>query len=262
MKIALYYTGLIRTMKVCYPKVLELLKGYDVDVYLSVWNDPGHSLKGIEFIKSGNKENIFDEIEYNEELIKEEFPDLNFKVIDIEEIKNEEIVINELSNNLTFSEYIHSNGVSNKRYQSTMLVQHYKINRCNNFRKTIEEEQNIKYDWYLRIRPDSEIGSIPDLSSESKVIYFNKYVWEDNLESFTNDMTNEMIWMTNDSNYMDYACDVINNVPDIWEKEIFAEKLMYKHMKIQNLNIEMFDFGLKLLRSHGYKQIMGQKRNW
>ena len=115
MRIALYYCGMIRTMKKCYPTVFKLLKDHDVDVYLSIWSVPGTSLHRLE----RDSINIFPELEYkkiNEELIRKEFPDLNFKAIDIEDIK--------ISDNI-MKKYKH---VYKERLQN--ISQHYKINRC------------------------------------------------------------------------------------------------------------------------------------
>ena len=82
MKIAVHFSGRIRTFKYCYPKMMEALKEHDVHIYISLWDIPGHSFK-----YKTNPSMAYPELEYKnitKEFILKEFPDLNFKVIHIE----------------------------------------------------------------------------------------------------------------------------------------------------------------------------------
>ena len=263
MKIALYYCGMIRTMKICYSTVFKLLKDHDVDVYLSIWDVPGTSLNG--FPSLNNIKNIFPELEYqniNEELIKKEFPDLNFKVIDIENFEISKHI-------MTKYKHIH-------RIRLEAISNYYKINRCNKLRLEYQKANNIKYDWYIRIRPDNIIKKLPDLNKfQTPTLLLNTYVDEFlkislqeytyvhyDIKKDTSTYANQQFWMTNNENIMNITCNLYNNLDKYWNYYLTSDPIMGNYIKGENLikYSKIFDFNVIILRSHGYCQIMNTRR--
>jgi hypothetical protein len=254
MKIALQYSGMIRTFKKCYLQILETLKEHDVDVFVSFWDIPGTSLK-----HSKKTINVFPELEYkniDEKLIRKEFPELNLKIIDIEKYSKSEEIMNKYQNKLRFKKIIP---------QREFTSQYYKIHRCNKLRKEYQKKNNIKYDWFIRTRPDACFNKIPNLEIIKEPIFFlNKYVWECPyyLTFNKNQDTNENIWMTNNEELLDKICNLLFDIDKVWNRNIYGENLLGKYIIKTGVIkfIKTFDFKLKILRSHGHYQIAGVLR--
>ena len=75
MKICLQYFGMLNTFEKCYKEQLETFNGHSVDVYMTVWNKPGHLDE-----KHGITTNKYPELQYpeiTEEFIKTKFTSVN-----------------------------------------------------------------------------------------------------------------------------------------------------------------------------------------
>jgi hypothetical protein len=260
MRIALYYSGMIRTFKKCYPTVFELLKNHEIDVFMSIWNVPGTSLK-----HSKDKINKFPELEYEKidiSLIKKECPEFNFRIIDIQDFEESKKIMDMYQKKLTFNKVVP---------QREIISQYYKIERTNELRKLYQKTQKeknkeVNYDWFIRLRPDCDFDKLPDLTLKTPILYFNKYIWEcPNYLSFNkNQDTNENFWMTNSDLLMDKMCKLFSNISKTWYGNTYGENVAGRYVIHSGLikYTKTFDFGVRILRSHGNYQIMGVKRNW
>lgn len=294
MKISLQYAGMIRTLKIHYIDILEILKPHDVDVFISIWDIPGTSFK------HSNNKNKFPELNYkniNQEFIKKEFPEFNFKIIDIEKYQKSIEVMNNSVERLK----IRSNKF--KDISKICMSEAYKINRCNEFRKKYQKNKNIKYDWFIKLRCDGSFDKIFELEKIKKPTFFlNKYIYETNttvgLDNFifegfiknTNfeDLSpiekckyikdnsngawsqNTGLWVSNDENLFNKMCNMFNNNNFIQDmsnihnnQDIFGERLIGKYLIYTNVVkfTKTFDFNLKVLRSSGYYQIYNKTAN-
>lgn len=269
MKIALQYSGMIRTFKYCYPKVMKVLKEYDVHIFMSIWDIPGHSLK-----YKKNPVMAYPELEYKNitiDFIKNEFPELDFKTINIEKYEHSKKIMDDFNK---------ENGGDLIDYKQEIISGYYQVKSANNLREEYQKKSGEKYDWFMRLRPDVSIESIPDLTQiKTPILFLNKYIWEDpNHITFTpnyntgllvNNDTGTTLWITNNELIMNHLCNLIYKIKNLWDNNTYGEKILGKYITRVNKKkktlkqlVRLYDFKVKILRSHGYSQNHGEIRNW
>lgn len=136
MKIAVCYSGLIRTFKLAYRNHIDtIFKHYDCDTYFSFWNNIGHGDVKIRYDFNKN-----DEIQ---DKFQQEIIDLcNPKLYEFEDFSNfESRIKNEKLLDLNPTDF---------PFCKNSLSMHYKIFKCHQ----LVLSSNINYDVILRIRPD------------------------------------------------------------------------------------------------------------
>lgn len=222
MKIAICYSGDIRTYKHCSENHFNVFK--NADLYFSTWttfgnkkylNDPWHLLAQ----------------EENETLVTEDYIKKNTN-------KNFNIVKIHLENKEEFKKSIDTDDFSFK-----LKCQYYKIKKC-------FELLEDNYDFVVRLRPDILIRNIK--YNEKKIIH-NYHTWF-NYPFYDNpSIINEMIWVSNQS-LMEKTVKIYENFEKITNNindDIHGEKICYKNLEIENLinDIEIFDFDYRVLRS-------------
>jgi hypothetical protein len=263
MRIALYFTGMIRTFKKCYKNILEALDEHDIDVFLSIWNTPGTSLK-----HKKKTVNVFPELNYkniNKEFIKKEFPDINFVIIDIEDFSVSKKIMDKYTLEMK----------SGSKDGREMASDYYKIKRCNELRKKYQNEHNISYDFYMRCRPDCTFYNFPNLIdiTEKKLIinkfatdlYYSNIHPSEFLSFYNKEMrTLTCLWLTNDSQIMETLCNHYDYIKDVWNIKKIGERMFGKYIKYTHLDkyLMLFDFKVEILRSHGNSQKIGILREW
>ena len=270
MKIALHYSGMIRTLKYCYPKVMKALKDYEVHIFMSIWDIPGHSLK-----YKKDPVMAYPDLEYEnitEDFIRSEFPDLDIKIINIEKYETSKKIMKDFSKN---------NG-NLIEYKKEIISHYYKVQKVNKLRKQYEKRTGIKYDWYMKLRPDVSIEKMLDLSQyKTPILFLNKYIWEDpNYITLTKlahqKGTNQInenaaccFWITNNEEIMDLMCNLIDDISNFWDNEMYGERVQGLYIRRSSFNgeklmkfITLYNFKVKILRSHGYSQNHGERRTW
>ena len=254
MKIALHYSGMLRTFKYCYPQTLNLMNNYDVDIFLSLWDIPGHSFK-----YKKNPTMAYPDIDYKEitkELILNEYSDLNIKGIEIESFEKSKKIMAKM-------DLKHCLNEASKEISS----EYYKIKKVNVLRENYEKQNNIKYDWYMRLRPDVSIEKFPDILNINRdTLFLNKYVWESpSLICFKNNqLSGNTFWLTNSKKINDILSKAYDKRLEYYDEKMYGENFMGKLIIRNNLlkYLKLFDFEIKILRSHGYSQYHGRERTW
>jgi hypothetical protein len=133
MKVAICYSGLVRTLPKVYDNHYEnLFKHYDCDIYFHLWDSWGY---GTVKDKYTSKD---DDLTYNEiESLRTLFNPYKYK---FEKFREKEKELDDLlkSDNQEFP------------FCKNVLSMHYKINQC----QKLVIDSNIKYDIVLRLRTD------------------------------------------------------------------------------------------------------------
>ena len=169
MRIAVCFSGALRTFKLCYEDVIAHFKKLGhVDVFISTWEKPCytrvnkdtdiHAIKGT---------TVFTELLDKDAIITEEYLQsiTTFAVIDIEDMDIMQRIIDTAKDMKTTI-----------MPPSRLILQYYKMDRCNRLKKLYEKKHAIKYDINVRIRTDIKIQSIPQ-NIDTRKIYINKMVW-------------------------------------------------------------------------------------
>lgn len=276
-RIALQYSGLLRTLKQCLPQVKEILKDHEVDFFISTWDThdtkmkhrPSHS----PYEDVLNPDLISKKID--KDLVNRFFQGLNLKSLDIEPFSKSIDVMKSFDLPLCpkisarDKHGIDENGDFCGTAQHQFISSYYKNERCNNLRKIYQKSNNIKYDWYMKFRPDGIIKQIPDLNSinEPNIAFINTYVWEDpNLIALQNpdNSMNENVFLTNSEKYINDFCDLYSNINKFWHQSFFGEKMLGNFIINSEVikNVQRFDFKLSILRQHNHYQIAGETRTW
>lgn len=254
MRIALQYSGMIRTIDKCYNKIIENFPEHHFDLFISTWDLTDNSYKHLPKHRKISIDtdlfqiDAFKDKQYN-----------NIKSLDIESY--------DISKSIMLKgDVIKSKKFDVKKTQEEMKSYLYKVYRCNKIREEFESKNNFQYDYYISLRTDAFFEAIPDISQQNS-LYINKYIWEDpTYISLSRDVcANNMIFMSNDKTIMHTVSNLYNYITSFWEPEIYAEKLFGKYIThyFSNRNvIKLFDFKLSVLRSHGHLQRMGVYREW
>lgn len=275
--IAVHYCGLLRTLRQCLPQVQETLKDHEVDFFISTWD--AHDTKMKHRPKSAPYKDVLNvdliSKKINKELVTDFFRGLNLKSLEIEPFSRSIKVMQ--SFDLPLCPIISArdkHGIDENGYfcgtaQHQFISSYYKNQKCNNLRKKYQDSKGVKYDWYIKLRPDGIIKQIPDLNSinQSDIAFINKYVWEDpNLIALQNqdNSMNENIFLTNSERYMNDFSDLYSNINRFWHQSFYGEKLLGNFIIKSEIikNIERFDFKLSILRQHNNCQIAGEYRTW
>ncbi len=130
MKIALYLAGHLRTWNnFIKDKLRNFIKGYDVDIFISTHNSNNRTE-----MRGESEYKILKE--YSDEEVKSLFEGLPVKNIDIDSDKLPHPYLKE----------------ENAQYYSWRMWR--KVWKCNEMRKQYEKDNNITYDYVIRMRPD------------------------------------------------------------------------------------------------------------
>ena len=274
-RIAFQYSGLLRTLKQCLPQVKKVFGDYEVDFFVSIWS--AHDTK----MKHRPSHSPYEDVlnpdliskKIDKDLVNNFFQGLNLKSLDIEPFDKSIDIMK--SFNLPLCPKISArdkhgideNGNFCGTAQHQFISSYYKNERCNNLRKIYQKLNDVKYDWYMKFRPDLIIKKIPDLNSinEPDIAFINTYVWEDpNLIALQNpdNSMNENIFLTNSEKYINDFCGLYSNIDRFWNQSFYGEQLLGNFLINSEVikNIQRFDFKLSILRNHGHCQIAGKTR--
>jgi hypothetical protein len=223
MKIAICYSGNIRTFEYCVKNHSSLLE--KCDVYFSVWeefgfsdriNDPSH----IKIERTGEEK-------VTEKYIIEKTPS-NFNIKNIIIEKYEDVEIKKIENN---------QGIS---------YQYYKIKSC--YDSLLWKKEN--YDYVIRLRPDIIIDNFH--FEEGKII-FDHNIWKGNIFREDKKSINEMIWISN-MDLMYKSCKIYDNIESILSSVtkdfIYGESISFNNLIKENLLefLSFRDFNYNVIR--------------
>lgn len=203
-KIALCISGEPRNSMVCFPYIYESFIASNPQYDIDVYI---HSFKPFRAIPLYNPKNVLIESIDEFEVYKHYLNQFNFDLIDS-----------------------HSTP-----FKNTILM-HYGISKCFNLTK------DIKYDYYIRCRPDIKFNSLLDLEYIIKSLEVNKNdIWVPQNYNNTNweISTNDQLAVCNFKSFKVY-CEVINHLGELLTEtnSYYPEGLLWAHLNKNSVKIE------------------------
>lgn len=243
MKIAVCYSGGLRTFKKCYQQNHEVIsKLGDVDYYISTWEKPCYTkVARFDDVLAINGTTIYDDLLSPDEKVTYGYLNslMKFSGKAIHSMETMDRII-EPSRELPW--HIMS--------PARLYCQYFQMAYC--FYELVPKDH---FDIVIRLRPDVTIEKLPEIDPEK--IYINHMTYP-GCPAVETDSINEMIYVSNYDN-MKKICKIYENIPDLWNKDdAFGEKMSWKNFQKENLldKCETFDFGLKVVRESGKDEPM------
>jgi hypothetical protein len=129
------------------------------------------------------------------------------------------------------------------------ISMHYSIFKSNQLKGEYEKENNITFDWVIRMRTDSDFKSnILDVRSLSGEL--NIPSGEDWSDSGINDQ-----FAIGKSNAMDLYSNLYNNFHHNQSVKYYPERILYSHLKNMNLNIGRIDFPVRINNGQDFRKV-------
>lgn len=231
MKIAICYSGNLRTFEHCVKNHSSLIK--EADVYISTWDE-------IIFSNSINdnwhyKINLDVPNLIDEDYIISKIPQ-NFHVKRINIHNLHKLDLKQIKENPLFSDG-RTQGLSN---------QYFKIKDCFD----LVYNSGIEYDYIIRLRPDITVDKF---HFEKDKLVFNNFIWYNLDFSPKEQSINEMIWISN-MELMDKSCKIYDNIETINDRlspeKVYGESFCFQNLIVENLvdDIKIEKFNYRVVR--------------
>lgn len=227
MKVALCISGQMRTFDQCFDNLKKyILNQYECDIFIHTWDNRGISKHGNNFYINENDE-ITSEMLFNiykpKKIIIENFRE--FKVLD---------------------KYVEISNMVNPKF--TTFPMFYSQKCCNDLKNNYSQENNINYDFIIRMRPDLQLESfIPKY-----VLNETNVFWHQNHPTFVDWRTFDHFHISNKEN-MDIYCNAYDYMDILWDTPInnFADK--YDGRWLQTINLNKHNIKVKNFNNYMYK---------
>lgn len=241
MKVAICFSGAIRSFKYCYPSIYKyLIESLNADVFLHVWTIPEidktqkvtykfvEDSCDVNYIIQQIKPKKYVVDEYNstweERLLKES------KLHDADFTKIPDIYKKHCKNDKdAYIKYVHN-----------AIGMYYKIMKCNELKSEYENKHNFKYDIVIRARLDFVWNKFVNIKN---VLDNTIYTINDSYCSQFEIPNNDRFFYGN-SNTMDRFCNIFKNLKSMHEKDVpiqgsdlwKAELVKYNYDRIGDLD--------------------------
>jgi hypothetical protein len=245
MKIAVCYSGCLRTFKKCYEKNHGVLSKHgDLDYYITTWENPCYTkVARYDDIHAINGDTIYDDLLNPDEKITDSYlrQFLPFKKIMIESMEVMDSIINSCSDMPW-----------NIMSPSRLLCQYYMMSSCNSWMR----DSGVDYNLVVKLRPDVIIKKFPNVEN-TDVIYLNSVVYKETKTDLL-DMINEMVYVTNPEN-MNKICNIYRNFRNLWDVRVgYGERISRDNLENENLldKCKLFDFEIEVIRENGNNELI------
>jgi hypothetical protein len=240
MRVAVCYSGGLRTFKKCYEQNHRVLSQLgELDYYMVTWEKPCYTkVARYDDIHAVMGDTIYEDLLKPDDIITTSYLNniLKFKICKVESMDIMNLLINSCKD---MSWHIMS--------PSRLICQYYMMSVCNAWKNV----SDIKYDLVVKLRPDVTISNIPADIDPDK-FYINNIVYKDTKADIM-DMINEMIYISNPEN-MNKMCNIYKNFRDLWEIQTgYGERVSRNNLEREGLldKCEYFDFGITVIRENG-----------
>ena len=223
MKIAICYSGNLRTFAHCVKNHAEIIK--EADVYFSTWDN----------IKFSNHDND---------------PWHTRITIPSPEIVTENYIVNNTPSNFTIKNIKIDNEkdcvIKDIKQHKYLSYQYFKI--WDAYQLIVNSHNN--YDYIIRLRPDITIDSMVYIPNK---IVVNNYVWYNFEYIETNKMMNEMLWVS-DMNRMQKSVNIYNNLielgKNLTKEKTFGESIYFANLEHEELLKDLYvhNFNYRVIR--------------
>jgi len=242
MKIAVCISGGVRYPHLGLQSIQKIIPNEYVKIFIHTWkiNNRDSFLSTVAGLQHKEVDKI---VETNLSLLE----DYNYEKLLIENYEECEKKFKKLLNNLKF---VPSTDPEDEypRFDVGPISMHYSIHKANELKKNFEKENNITFDWVIRMRTDSDFKSnVLDVRSLSGEL--NIPSGEDWSYSGINDQ-----FAIGKSNAMDLYSNLYNNFYHNQSVKYYPERILYSHLKNMNLNIGRIDFPVRINNGQDFRK--------
>jgi len=243
MKIAICISGAIRYPHLGLQSISKIIPNEYVKIFIHTWKiqDRNSFLKTIAGLEHKESINI---VETNLSLIE----NYGYQKLLIENYEDCEIKFNNLLDSLKF---VPSTDPEDEypRFDVGPISMHYSIHKANELKKDYERENNITFDWVIRMRTDSDFRSnVLDLRNLDGDL--NIPIGEDWSELGINDQ-----FAIGRSNVMDLYSDLYNKFHYTQSIKYYPERILFLHLKNMNITPTRIDFPVRINNGMDFRRI-------
>ena len=248
MKIAICFSGAIRSFKYCWPSIYKnLVEPLKADIFLHTWKinriDSKLDVK-FKFTKDlCSDAYVIEKLKPIKYIIEKYDPEMESKIIELCKMKNADFSIIPKK----YRKMGQSDKDCYKKYAHNAMGMYYKIMKCNELKKLYESEMGFKYDVVIRARLDfiwerkMNLDNFGGLKDGDIVILKDSYVSKGCL-------TNDRFFYGN-SQTMDKFCELFGKIRRFYDNGISVQgsDLFEYYLK------KKFNYGLIGNRNYYYK---------
>jgi hypothetical protein len=243
MKIAVCISGGVRYPHLGLQSIQKIIPNEYVKVFIHTWkiNNRDSFLSTVAGLQHKEVDKI---VETNLSLLE----DYNYEKLLIENYDECQKKFEKLLNNLKF---VPSTDPEDEypRSDAGPISMHYSIFKSNQLKGEYEKENNITFDWVIRMRTDSDFKSnILDVRSLSGEL--NIPSGEDWSDSGINDQ-----FAIGKSNAMDLYSNLYNNFHHNQSVKYYTERILYSHLKNMNLVPNRIDFPVRINNGQDFRKV-------
>ena len=245
MKIAVCISGGVRYPHLGLQSIQKIIPNEYVKVFIHTWRIKDRdafvkTLHGLDY------KEIDKTVETNLSLLE----DYNYEKLLIENYDDCQKRFKKLLNNLKF---VPSTDPEDEcpRFDVGPISMHYSIFKSNQLKKEYEKENDMIFDWVIRMRTDSDFKyqflDLLHLNSELNIPSGED--WSDNQHTGINDQ-----FAIGKSNAIDLYSNLYNNFHYHQSLKYYPERILYSHLKNMNLNIERIDFPVRINNGQDFRK--------
>jgi hypothetical protein len=242
MKIAICISGAIRYPHLGLQSISKIIPNEYVKVFIHTWKikDRDSFLNTVSGLEHKEHNNI---VETNLSLLE----NYNYEKLLIENYEECQKKFERIFNSLKF---IPANSLEDEpRTDVGPISMHYSIHKANQLKKDYEKENNIIFDWVIRMRTDSDFRyDTLDMSSLSQEL--NIPLGEDWSDSGINDQ-----FAIGKSHTMDLYSNLYHNLHYAQSTKYYPERMLYLHLKNMNINPNRIDFPVRINNGIDFRKV-------
>lgn len=242
MKIAVCISGGVRYPHLGLQSIQKIIPNEYVKVFIHTWKIKNRNsfLKTVSGLEHKEEDKI---VETNLSLLE----NYNYEKLLIENYEECEKKFQKIYNSLKF---IPADSLEDEpRTDVGPISMHYSIHKANQLKKEYENENNIIFDWVIRMRTDSDFRyDTLDLSSLSDQL--NIPSGEDWSDSGINDQ-----FAVGKSHVMDLYSNLYNNLHFTQSAKYYPERMLYLHLKNMNIIANRIDFPVRINNGIDFRKV-------
>lgn len=246
MKIAICISGGVRYPHLGIQSIKKIIPNEYVRTFIHTWkiNDRDSFLKTIAGLEHKEQDKI---VETNISFLE----NYDYEKLLIEKYEDREKIFKKLLDNLKFVPSTDSDD-EYPRFDIGPISMHYSIYKANELKKDYERENNILFDWVIRMRTDSDFKyNILDMNSLSEELNIpSGEDWNHNQYIGINDQ-----FAIGSSRAIDLYSNLYFNFHHVQSVKYYPERMLYLHLKNMNLNPTRIDFPVRINNKIDFRRI-------
>lgn len=243
MKVAVCISGAVRYPHLGLKSIQKIIPNEYVKIFIHTWkiNNRDSFLKTVSGLQHKEVDRV---VETNLSLLE----DYNYEKLLIENYDECQSKFKNILDNLKFILATDPEDTE-PRTDVGPISMHYSIYKANELKKEYEKENNIKFDWVIRMRTDSDFRYDQlDLNTLNREL--NIPLGEDWGDNSINDQ-----FAIGTSHAMDLYSNLYNNFHYHQSVKYYPERILYSYLSSMNLNIERINFPVRINNGQDFRKI-------